>query len=122
MSILQKKAIGELYRVIPFSNCVFNVCGSYTHPIEQKCKRIPLALHQFVRHMKTIQWPKLWYNFPVVIQSCSGEQAVSFKKVGLPESLYTDRTLVKVDTTFDEVRGTCDPLVPLRMYLCIYVS
>ena len=31
ISILQKKAIGELYRVIPFSSCAFNVCGSYAH-------------------------------------------------------------------------------------------
>ena len=33
--------------------------------------------------MKTIHWHKLWYKFPVVTQSCSGEQAVSFKKVSL---------------------------------------
>ena len=31
ISILQKKAIGELYRVIPFSSCAFNVRGSYAH-------------------------------------------------------------------------------------------
>ena len=37
--------------------------------------------------MKTIHWHKLWYNFPVVTQSCSGERAVSFKKVSLLESL-----------------------------------
>ena len=37
--------------------------------------------------MKPIERDKLWYNFPVVIQSHSGEQAVSFKKVNLPESL-----------------------------------
>ena len=26
---IQKQAIGELYRVIPFSSCAFNVCGIY---------------------------------------------------------------------------------------------
>ena len=31
ISILQKKAISELYWVIPFSSCAFNVCGSYVH-------------------------------------------------------------------------------------------
>ena len=44
--------IGELYLVIPFSSCAFNVCGSYTHfnffpiqtSIEQKYKRTPLVL------------------------------------------------------------------------------
>ena len=28
ISILQKKAIGELYPVVPVSSCAFNVCGS----------------------------------------------------------------------------------------------
>jgi len=37
--------------------------------------------------MKTIQWRKLWYHFPVVIQRYSRKRAVSFKKVSLPESL-----------------------------------
>ena len=33
--IFQKKAIGELYRVIPFSSSGFNVCGSCAHlPIQ----------------------------------------------------------------------------------------
>ena len=31
ISILQKKAIGELYPVVPVSSCAFNVCGSYAH-------------------------------------------------------------------------------------------
>ena len=31
ISILEKKAIGELYPVIPVSSCAFNVCGSYAH-------------------------------------------------------------------------------------------
>jgi len=39
--------------------------------------------------VKSIQWHKLWYHFPVVIQRYFGEQAVSFKKVSLPESLLT---------------------------------
>ena len=37
--------------------------------------------------MKAIQWDKLWHDFPVFIVSHYGEQAVSFKKVDLPESL-----------------------------------
>ena len=53
ISILQKKAIGELYPVVPVSSCAFNVCGSYAHfnffaiqtSIEQKCKHAPLVLH-----------------------------------------------------------------------------
>ena len=36
--------------------------------------------------VKAIQWDKLWYDFPVFIVSHYGEQAVSFKKVNLPES------------------------------------
>ena len=31
ISILQKKAISELYPVVPVSSCAFNVCGSYAH-------------------------------------------------------------------------------------------
>ena len=31
ISMLRNKAIGELYRVIPFSSCAFNVCRSYAH-------------------------------------------------------------------------------------------
>ena len=37
--------------------------------------------------VKAIQWDKLWYDFPVFIVSHYREQAVSFKKVDLPESL-----------------------------------
>ena len=93
--ILQKKAIGELYRVIPFSSCAFNVRKSCAHfnffsiqtSIEQKCKRAPFLLNICV---KTIQWHNLWYQFPVFIQSYFGERAVSFKKVSLPESLLVD--------------------------------
>ena len=40
--------------------------------------------------VKTIQRHKLWYNFPVVTQSYSGEQAVSFEKVSLPELLHKE--------------------------------
>ena len=39
--------------------------------------------------VKVIQWDKLWYDFPVVSVSHYGEQAVSFKMVNLPESLYS---------------------------------
>ena len=31
ISILQKKAIGELYPMVPVSSCAFNVCGIYAH-------------------------------------------------------------------------------------------
>ena len=48
--------------------------------------------------MKIIQWHKLWYHFPVVTQSYSGEQAVSFKKVSLQESLLSgySHTLINI--------------------------
>ena len=49
--ILQKKAIGELYLVVPVSSCAFNVCGSCAHFTHtKKCKLAPLILHRFVRH------------------------------------------------------------------------
>ena len=32
--------------------------------------------------MKTIQWDKLWYNFPVLAQSHSGKRAGSFFQKG----------------------------------------
>ena len=59
ISILQKKAIGELYPVVPVSSCAFNVCMRKLRSfkffpiqtsIEQTCKRAPLVLHGFVRH------------------------------------------------------------------------
>ena len=76
----QKKAFCELYRVIPFSSCACNVCGSYAR-FNFQYKRAPLVLHRFVRHKylrEDSQWDKLWYNFPVVAQSHSGERAVFF--------------------------------------------
>ena len=94
----QKKAFCELYRVIPFSSCACNVCGSYAR-FNFQYKRAPLVLHRFVRHKylrEDSQWDKLWYNFPVVAQSHSGERAVFFffffLKVNLTESLPTNWT------------------------------
>ena len=53
----QKKAIGELYRVIPFPAAHSMYAEVYVHIslalqtfIEQKYKRAPLVLHRFVRH------------------------------------------------------------------------
>ena len=43
----------------------------------------PLVLLRFIRYdtgMKTIQWDKLWYNFPVLAWSHSWEQAVFSKR------------------------------------------
>ena len=57
-------------------------------PLNKKAKA--LALHQYISYkclLKTIQWGKVWYNFPVVTPSHFVEPAVSFKKVNLPESL-----------------------------------
>ena len=97
ISILQKKAIGELYPVVPVSSCAFNVCRSYTHfnffpyklPLNRNVTRFACTALICKTNIcvKTIQWHKLWYNFPVVTQSCSGERAVSFKRVSLLESL-----------------------------------
>ena len=39
--------------------------------------------------VKVIQWGKLWYDVPILTVSYYGEQAVSFKKVDIPESLRT---------------------------------
>ena len=57
ISILQKKVIGELYRVIPFpvahsmyAEVTLNLIFPIQTSIEQKCKRAPLVLHRFVRH------------------------------------------------------------------------
>ena len=51
ISILQKKAIGELYPVVPVSSCAFNVCGSYAHfnffPYKLPLKKNVNALHLY---------------------------------------------------------------------------
>jgi len=73
--------------------------------IEQKCKRTLLVLHKDTNIcMKTIQWRKLWYHFPVVIRRYSGKRAVSFKKVRLPESLILAPMLQHEDTKAMQVQ------------------
>jgi len=47
----------------------------YKLPLK-KCEDALLVLLRFVRYstrMKTIQWDKLWYNFPALARSYSGE-------------------------------------------------
>ena len=43
ISIYQKKALGELYRLLPLSSCMFNVCMSYAH-----------------YHFFPYNWTKMW--------------------------------------------------------------
>ena len=92
------KALGELYRALLLSSCAFNVCVSYAHfhffpykfQLNENAKALCLYCTDWKGKnicVKAIQWDKLWYDFPVFIVSHYGEQAVSFKKVDLPESL-----------------------------------
>ena len=85
-SIYQKKAF---YRALPLSSCAFNVCVSYDNfhffPYKFQLNENAKALCLYCTDskgtnicVKTIRW---WYDFTY------GEQAVSFKKVDLPESL-----------------------------------
>ena len=62
---------------------------SHTNSIEQKCKRASLVLHCFVRHKYLREDHSLAKSVvsQLRIQSYSGERAVSFKKVSLPELL-----------------------------------
>ena len=87
--------------MVPVSSCAFNVCGSYAYfnffPYKLPLNKNVNALRLYWTDLKdtnicvkTFHWHKLWYNFPVVTQSCSGEQAVSFKKVSLLESLIIE--------------------------------
>ena len=96
--LIYQKKVGELYRVLPLSSCSFNVCVSYGHfhffPYKFQLNENAKALCLYCTDLKgtnisvkVIQWDKLWYDFPVLTVSHYGEQAVSFKKVDLPESL-----------------------------------
>ena len=96
--IYQKKAFGELYRVLPLSSRTFNVCISYAHfnffPYKFQLNENAKALCLYCTDskdtnifVKVIQWDKLWYDFSVFTVSHYGEQAVSFKMVYLPKSL-----------------------------------
>ena len=87
--------------MVPLSSCTFNVCASYAHfhffPYKFQLNENAKALCLYCTDskgknicVKAIQWDKLWYDFPVFIVSHYGEQAVSFEKVDLPESLLTD--------------------------------
>ena len=84
--------------MVPLSSCTFNVCVSYAHfhflPYKFQLNENAKALCLYCTDskgknscVKAIQCDKLWYDFPVFIVSHYGEQAVSFEKVDLPESL-----------------------------------
>ena len=51
-----------------------SVCTAPTHKVQ-------------IFAWRPIQWDELWYDFPVFTVNRYEEQAVSFEKVGLPESL-----------------------------------
>ena len=61
----------------------------YKLPLDKKCKGTPHVLHQYKNIcVKTIQWGKLWYDIPVVIQSHSGSRmSCFFQKDHSSESL-----------------------------------
>ena len=88
-----------------------NVCGSYAHlnfsPYKLPFSKNAKALHLYCIDsqdtnicVKTIQWGKLWYNFPVVTGSHSGD-----KKVKLPESTILNRPTYKSPPTALYING-----------------
>ena len=84
MSILQKKAIGELpvahsmYAEVTLNLIFFPIQTS----IEQKCKRAPLILHRFVRRKYVHEDHSMAQTVVSLSSSYSyyGKRAVSFKK------------------------------------------
>ena len=72
----------------PFSSWAFNVCRSYVHFLRLNRNVKALCLYCTDSYKTPISVKVIqWYHFPLVTQCHSGEWAVSFKRVNLPELL-----------------------------------
>ena len=99
ISTFQKKDFGKLYQVLPLFSCRFNACRILIFPHTnfhwKKMKGALLALHWFVRYKYQHEDHSMGQTeFQVWLSSgYSWEQAVSFKKINIPDSLLTQNNI-----------------------------